>query len=356
MATIHDVAREARVSPATVSNVINETVPVSERLRQRVLRTMRKLQYHPNEIARSLRTKSTRTLGMIIPDITNPFFPSVVRGAEDASRQRGYTIILCNSDNRISKELDYLDILRAKGVDGILLILSPEGKTHKTVDALKQLRIPIVCLDRTPERECADSVVVENAGGAFRAVKHLLRLGHRKIAILTGPLNLINAKERLKGYRRALAKWSVSIPSSFVQEGEFDIASGRQLGQLLISLRPRPTAVFSCNNLMTLGLMKAIRDAKLQCPEDIAVVSFDDLPWWEALHPSISAVAQPVYRMGVEGATLLVDRIEEKRKGAFVQRSLPTKLIVRESSNIKCPQISFLRGRAREGQLADVRA
>lgn len=303
---------------------------------------MRKLRYQPNEIARSLRTKSTRTLGMIIPDITNPFFPSVVRGSEDASRQRGYAIILCNSDNRISKELDYLDILRAKGVDGVLLILSPEGKTHKTVNALGQLSIPVVCLDRSPERECADSVVVENEGGAARAVDHLLRRGHRKIAILTGPLNLINAKERLKGYRRALSKWSVSIPSSFVLEGEFDIASGRKLGHKLVNLRPRPTAVFSCNNLMTLGLVKAIRDAKLRCPEDIAVVSFDDLPWWEALHPSISALAQPAYRMGVEGATLLVDRIEGQRKGPFVKVHLPTKLVVRESSNFKCLENSSL--------------
>jgi LacI family transcriptional regulator len=335
MATIHDVAREAGVSAATVSNVINHGVPVSERLRRRVLRAMKKLDYHPDEIARSLRTKSTRTLGMVIPDITNPFFPSVVRGAEDAAIQRGYTLVLCNSDNQISKELDYLRILRAKRVDGILLILSPENKTQKTLKALKELPIPVVCLDRAPEGEHVDLIVVDNMGGAFRAVEHLLRLGHHAIAILTGPLDLKNARERLEGYKRALAQWSIGVPAPFIQEGNFTIASGNRLGQRLINLRPRPTAIFSSNDLMTLGLMKAIRQAKLRCPEDIAVVSFDDLPWWEALHPSISAVAQPAYQLGSEGATLLIDRIEEKRKGPFVQKSLPTKLIIRESSNFR---------------------
>lgn len=335
MTTIHDVARVAQVSAATVSNVINQGVPVSERLRQRVLRAMKKLNYYPNEIARSLRTNSTRTLGMVIPDIANPFFPSVVRGAQDAAIQRGYTLILCNSDNQISKELEYLRILRAKRIDGILLILSPERYTRRTREAFEDLLIPVVCLDRAPARKCADSVVVDNIGGAFRAVEHLLRSGHRKVAILTGPLDLINARERLEGYKRALAKWSTDVLPEFVQEGKFDIASGSRLGQRLINLRPRPTAIFSSNNLMTLGLMKAIRQAKFRCPEDIAVVSFDDSPWWEALHPSISAVAQPAYRLGAEGATLLVDRIEEKRKGLFVQKSLPTKLIIRESSTFR---------------------
>jgi DNA-binding LacI/PurR family transcriptional regulator len=335
MVTIHDVAREARASAATVSNVINRGAFVSDRLRQRVLRAMKRLNYHPNEIARSLRTKSTRTLGMIIPDITNPFFPGVVRGAEDAAIQHRYTLVLCNSDNKISKELEYLRMLRAKRVDGILLILSPESKAQQTSKTLKELPIPVVCLDRAPDGARVDLVVVDNVTGASRAVEHLLQMGHREIAILTGPLDLVNARERLEGYKRALAKRSISVLPGFVQEGDFDIASGARLGRKLINLYPRPTAIFSSNNLMTLGLLKAIRQARLRSPEDIAVVSFDDLPWWEWLYPSISAVAQPAYRLGAEGATLLINRIQEKRRSPVVQKSLPTKLIVRESSNLR---------------------
>ena len=258
MATIKEIADRANVSIGTVSNVINGTAVVSSRRRERVLAAIRELDYHHNQVARSLKLRTTRMLGMVISDITNPFFPQLVRGAEDVALKHNYLLITFNTDDNLEREKQVLSVLRQRRVDGVLLVVAPNaGNDAHIRDTLKS-GVPTVFLDRVPPGIEVDSVSVDNVGGARTCVEHLIAMGHRKIAILTGPTRLQTAAERLSGYSEALRGADLPVQPDLILEGDFRSESGYHLGRELLAGADRPTAVFVGNNMMSLGLLRAI--------------------------------------------------------------------------------------------------
>ncbi len=332
MATIIEVAKRARVSIATVSNVLRGTARVSAELRQRVGEAVRELDYHPNEIARSLKVNQTYMLGMVLPDITNPFFPEIIRGAEDQAFTRGYLLVTANTDEQAERERRIIAMLRSRRVDGILLASAPAEDTSH-IKGVIESGIPIVCLDRTVPGIDLDYVLLDNVRGAEECVRYLLRQEYRKIAIITGSLQLQTARERLHGYEIALSESGIALTPELIFEGNFRRESGYRLGKEILLQRDRPSAILVCNGVMTLGVLQAFEELNVRCPEDIALATFDDMVVDRSFHPRLTVVAQPGYEMGARGATLLMDRIEGKvTQEPFVTRIAPT-FIVRESTS-----------------------
>jgi DNA-binding LacI/PurR family transcriptional regulator len=336
MVKIIDVAKRAGVSVATVSRVINRRGNVRKNTEQRVLEVIKELKYIPNFSARSLRTEKTLTIGMIVPDITNPFFPIVFKGAESIVKQEGYTIILCNTFEDEYEEMSYLNILEAKKVDGILLIKAPSRVGNEQyMEKLKKLPIPIVYLDRIPELQDIPAVVSDNIGGGYAATTHLIRLGHRKIALITVQYPLTVHRERLKGYINALHDHNIPINKFYIKKGGSTIQEGTSLGHSLLSMKDRPTAIFVTNYKLTIGLMRALDMAGLQCPKDISVVGYDDFDWESVFHPRLTVVAQPAYEMGETAALLLIKILRDGVDSLPNKRViLSTELKIRESCGI----------------------
>ncbi len=333
MATIKEIARRARVSIGTVSNVINGTAVVSESRRELVEKAIRDLDYHPNQVARSLKISRTGMVGMVISDITNPFFPLLVRGAEDALLKKGHLLITFNTDDQVEREKQVLSVLRARRVDGILLVVAPgENTSSHLQDALKS-GLPIVCLDRVPPGVEIDSISVDNIGGTRQCIEHLAKIGHRRIGIIAGPPALQTARERLQGYAEGLENNGIPLDPELILQGDFRADSGYSLGKKMLSGSARPTALFISNNTMALGALRALEELSLRCPEDIALAMFDDLPLTESFHPHLTAVAQPAYALGYQGAELLLQRIANRLDPPVPLRlQLPTELKIRESS------------------------
>jgi LacI family transcriptional regulator len=328
MATIYDVAKRAGTSVATVSAVVNNSAYVSPELRERVEIAITELDYNPNLVARSLAKKKTFTIGMLIPDIANPFFPEVVRGAEDKAKEAGYTILLGNSDNRSDMEETYLNLFFSKQVDGILLIKGSEELSDNFRQKLEDTGTPLVLVDRESESIKADSVVADDVGGARTAVDHLIALGHQRIGIITGFPNVSTSKGRLQGYRKALQSHQLEYDATLVEAGDYGTESGYRAGVRL--LQQEPTAVFVTNFLMTVGFMKALEEAGLRCPEDVAVVSYDDFMWSEFFRPRLTGVEQPKYQIGYQSTELLLRRLADKQKKTE-KIVLENRLRIRES-------------------------
>src|SRR5258707_2972517 len=310
MANMKDIARIAGVSLGTVSNVLNETVAVREPIRQRVLHAVQVAGYQPSQLARALRRDKTNMIGMIIPDITNPFFPAVVRGAEDVAFSNGYRLILCNTDNDHSKELIHLNELRTYLPAGLIVIPSNFSDLTTQAESYRRAGTGVVCIDRLPKNWSGDSVTANNEAGAYNATRHLIQLGHTRLGTITGPLNLTNAKERLGGFKRALKQAKLHLSPEYVQETSFDKQGGHSKTLILLRLIPRPTAIFAGNDLIALGALLAVREAGLRCPEDISIIGFDDLDLAETTNPSLSSVSQSGYQLGTTAARLLLDRRE----------------------------------------------
>jgi LacI family transcriptional regulator len=331
MATIHDVARKAGVSSATVSHVMNNSRYVSPETRQRVLEAIDELRYRRDGIARSLRRARTSTIGVIISDITNPFFSDLVRGIEDRiyAREGGYNIILCDTDEHGERERMYLDVLQERRVEGMIIV--PAGGNESYIEELVTGGLPIVFADRFLEGVDADAVLVDNRDGARRLTEHLAGFGHPRIAALVPALATVSVAERLDGYRQALAGAGIAFDPGLVQTCRSSIEDAHRAGLMLLDRQDRPTAVFCASNFMTLGMVQAIADRRLECPGDIAVVGFDDFPWATAFSPRLTALAQPAYALGAEAADLLFARIAHERIGLPVRRILKGDLIVRDS-------------------------
>jgi|SRR5579863_2191578 len=333
MVTIRDVARKAQVSVGTVSHVTSGAVRVRPELRERVLKAARELNYQPNHTARSLKTRQTRILGMVISDITNPFFPQVVRGAEDIALKHNYLLVTLNTDDHLEREKHILSMLRTRRVDGILLVVAPNQKDVSHIKSAIAAGIPMVCLDRVPPGVPVDSVSTDNVKGAEMCVRHLLALGHRRIGIITGTVGLSTASDRLRGCQNALTEAGITPDRELIREGDFREETGYVLCKSLCLSRKRPTAVFVSNAMMGLGALKAITELGLRCPEDIAIAIFDDLPLAGVFQPHLTAVAQPAYAIGSKGAELLLKRIETKAKiRKPVKLLLEPELKVREST------------------------
>jgi LacI family transcriptional regulator len=312
MATIKEVARRARVSVGTVSNILSEAVPVSAALRERVMVAIRELDYHPNHVARSLKVRQTKMLGMVIPDITNPFFPQLVRGAEDGALQRGYMLVTFNTDDRVEREEQVLTVLRSRKVDGVLLVIAPTSGRSGHIERVIASGVRVVCLDRLPTGVDVDGIATDNRKGAEVCIRHLVTSGHRRIAIITGPMHLTNARDRLEGYKSGLREAKLKIQPELILEGDFRLESGYLLAKELLLRKDRPSALFVSNGMMALGVVKALEETRVECPREISVATFDDLPMAEVYRPHLTAVAQPAYEIGRRGSDLLIDRIEGK--------------------------------------------
>jgi LacI family transcriptional regulator len=326
--SIYDVAREAKVSVFTVSAVINDTGRVSTTLARRVEAAVRKLNYRPNLLARSLAKQQTHTLGMVVTDIANPFFPAIVRAAEDAAQKAGYSMLLCNSDDKEDKEAVYLELLISKRVDGIILNKTPGAFTVAQRRMLDEARIPIVLLMRTCPGLKTDVVQTDDRQGAIDAISHLARIGHKKIAFVSGPLNVSNARARRHGYCAALEKWGLEYVPQLTFEGDYRIESGHRAGHAL--LPHRPDAVLVTNYLMTIGFMSAAEEIGLRCPEDFALVSFDDYPWLGYFRPRLTTIELPKYELGDTAVRLMLERLQGKRTQPVTVNLMP-QLRVRDS-------------------------
>jgi len=327
-ANIYDVAKRAGVSAFSVSAVVNKTGQTSLALQRRVEAAVRELNYRPNLLARSLAKQKTQLLGMIVTDISNPFFPLIVRGAEDTAQKAGYSVLLCNSDNQKVKEENYLDLLVSKRVDGILLTVAP-GQLNPTIRRmLADAKLPVVLVMRTGADLQYDAVITDDHRGAFEGVSHLAQIGHRRIAFVSGPLEVSNGAARWKGYRKALQTHGLSYDPTLTIEGDYRIESGYRAGLAL--LRRRPDAVFVANYLMTVGLMQAAEEMGMSCPEDYALASFDDYPWLRCFRPRLTTIELPKYELGLRSTEILLERISGKRGRPRIERLAP-QLCVRES-------------------------
>src|ERR1700719_4253226 len=327
-ASIYDVARESRVSVFTVSAVVNKKSHVGKTLRNRVEAAIRKLNYRPNLIARSLANRRTHTIGMIVPDIANPFFPMVVRGAEDAAQKHEYNLLLCNSDDSLAKEEKSVELLLSKRVDGILLTKAAEDFRPSLRKMIKEVNIPFVLVMRTYPKLTRDAVITDDYQGAHDAVCHLARSGRRRIGLIGGPLKVSNAIARWQGFHDALKAEGLSYESELVIEGDYRIESGFRAGHALLS--HRPDGIYVANHLMTIGLLKAAEEMGMSCPDDFGLVSFDDYPWLSIFRPRLTTVELPKHQLGSEAAELLIRRITGDTSKAVV-RKLQPELRVRES-------------------------
>ncbi|MGA2097229.1 MAG: LacI family DNA-binding transcriptional regulator [Candidatus Acidiferrum sp.] len=329
-ATMKQIAERAQVSIGTVSHVVNGTAPVREKLRKRVLEVIAHLGYQPSQLARGLRRDTTNMLGMVIPDITNPFFPAVVRGVEDVAFNKSYRVVLCNTDNDPAKEKAYIDELRSYRPAGLLIIPASERSMSSELGYSIPQGIPLIFLDRRPLDWKGDAVMVANEEGAFQATQYLLKMGHTRMAMLSGPSHVTNAVERMAGFRRALAKNNVKITPEYVQETRFDRDSGYRSALRLLNMLPRPTAIFAANDMVALGALLAVREMGLRCPKDVSIIGFDDQDLCIFTDPALSSVHQSGYQMGATAARLLLERISGK-KARPQQIVLPTELRIRNS-------------------------
>ena len=313
MPTIKDVARAAGVSVATVSAVANGTKYVSEPLARRVRHAIDATGYQPHGVARSLKNGTTQTLGLIVTDITNPFFTAVARSVEDAAHLAGYAVVLCNSDEDVEKERVYLQLMRRRRVDG--LIWAPAGDIASYKDFRASQRAPTILLDRQIAGMPMDAVVVDNVRATREAIEHLIGLGHRRIALITGLPHLSTSRERLQGYREAMAAHALKPSPLLVVQGNFRSENAHDAALGLLGMDPRPTAVFASNNLMAIGLLRAIRELGLRCPEDISVAAFDDFEEASLFTPGLTTIAQPTTAIGAKAVEIALKRIGQREDG-----------------------------------------
>ena len=328
--TISDVAKLAGVSTTTVSHIINGTRYVSDERRERVEYAIATLGYRPNSMARGLRRGESKTIGLIVPDNSNPFFAEILRTIENIGYSNGYSVILCNSDGDVEKEVSYTELLYAKQVDGIIFIT-----TNNSCEHLQQLTgngIPIVVVDRDIPLSDTDVILVDNLQGGYEATKYLIGLGHRRIACITGPSKLTPSADRVNGYLKALAEAKIPVDPAYIVVGDFQYQGGENGMATLLAHSVRPTAVFACNDLMALGAMRTLREAKLSVPRDMSLIGFDDIALTSVVSPSLSTVAQPVDEIARLSLELLMNRIQKKEEVLPAKRIvLPTRIVIRES-------------------------
>jgi LacI family transcriptional regulator len=328
--TLKDVARRSGVSAMTVSRVINGGDRVSPQTRQRVEQAIAELGYVPSRVARGLIRQKTHTLALIVPDVANPFFTLIVRGAEDVARRADYRMILCDTRADLTIERDVIEEMIAHRVEGIAIApVSDRSRSH--LRRLKKYGVPFVLIDRTvPGLDC-DVVVGDSAGGAQRLLEHLIGLGHRRIGMIVESDEVSTARDRREGYEQALRAAGLPVDPTFVVRAAVDPGGGFEGMRRLLELEEPPTAVFTVNNLVALGAIEAVRAHGLEVPDDIALVCFDDIEYASRLYPFLTVMAQPAETMGALGTQLLLDRVEERTREDSRVVVLPAQFVVRRS-------------------------
>lgn len=338
MPTIKEVARKARVSVGTVSNVVSGTVPVSKRLKDRVLEAVKLLDYHPDHVARSLKIRQTRTLGLVISDITDPLFPQVMRGAEDAALDANYILITFNSDGQHRRELEVLNALRSRRVDGILLAATP-GSDAASVRAIHDSGTPVVCLDREIDGLGLDCVALNHFAAARDCVRHMAAQGHGRIALLNGDPAINVNQERHSGYRQGLEDTGLRFDQRLIASAGFGLDEARTAAARLLDSAGTPCAVIAGSTMLGLALLRVIRERNLRCPEDVAVAVFDDPIFSEVIAPPLTAIVQPAYELGRRGVDLLLHRMHDP-KGRPSKIVLEPALRIRESSAFRSDPVA----------------
>lgn len=337
MSTIKDVARQAGVSITTVSHVINETRFVSEKLTQKVYDAMDDLNYRPNIIARSLRSGRTKTIGLVIPDISNPYFADFSRRIEDKGYEHGYNVILCNTDENLAKEERYVDGLISKQVDGLIFFSSGVNKSFK--DNPNKGDIPIVVTDRESEGIASDVVLIDNYQGGYEATRYLISIGHRRIACISGPSMIRPSAQRVDGYLKALDEAGIPFDDALLRMGDLRYYGGEEQMKIIMKLPEPPTAVFACNDMMALGAIRTIREAGCSVPDDYSIVGFDNTPLSKYVTPQLTTISQPVKEMADLAVELLIEKIKIREDQKHKKELLPeykrivldTELVIRES-------------------------
>lgn len=334
MATIKDVARLAEVSVSTVSNVANNAKFVSEPLRQKVLKAMKRLDYRANNAARSLRGKGSGSIAFMVSDITIPFFAEVLRGMEKSASEHNYNIIICSTDGNIRKEEAYIGMLREKIIDGVI-VSSIRGniEENRHISQLIDDGIPVLVIDRAIKGLHAPSVTIDNKNAAKEAVSYLISLGHRKIGFISGDLLIGINRDRLDGYKEALLEANINYDRFMLREGrDFSVETGYETGLSLLAAANAPTAILTVNDILALGVSYAIHEYDLQIPSDISLIGFDDIPISRFFTPPLTTVAQPMREMGREAFKLLHRCIIGKGWSDEKSIVLPTKLEIRRST------------------------
>jgi len=327
-ARIKDVAHHAGVSGATVSRVLAEKPHVSQDVRERVLAAVEGLGYQPNRVARSLRVRYSKIIGLIISDIQNPFFTSLVRAVEDVAYKHQYGVFLCNSDEDIEKERLYINLLHAERVAGV--VISPTREKDNPCRKLVEINTPVVAVDRRMLDLEVDTVIIDNAGAAFDIVSQLISDGYHRIAAVVGPPTTTTGRERLEGYTQALKAHGLPILPHLVRTGLPKETLGYQFTGELLDLPEPPTALFTGNNLLTVGAIRAIHERGLRIPNDIALVAFGEMDWMSLIRPNLTVVSQPTYEMGRIAAELLLERIEDGDR-AIQEIVLKSTIYIRQS-------------------------
>jgi LacI family transcriptional regulator len=306
--TIKDIARQARVSVATVSYVINKSRYVSPELSARVQRAIEELGYSPNAVARSLRQKSTKMIGLIVPDSSNPFFAEIAKGVEDAGYERGYCVILCNSNASIERELVYLDLLRSKRVEGIIFIA--------TTTQVEQIRpfvkagIPVVIFYRDIPGVDVDTFRIDNLQAGYMATRYLIQLGHKEIACIQPASAETPSGQRVEGYKRAIEEYGLAWNEALMPRGDNRVSGGKEAARALVQSGKSFSAIFSSNDAMAIGAMRALRELNYYIPQDISIVGVDDIILASYSEPPLTTVAQPKYEAGCQAVDFLIERID----------------------------------------------
>ncbi|WP_176223934.1 LacI family DNA-binding transcriptional regulator [Thalassobacillus devorans] len=329
MVTIRDVSKLSGCSVATVSRVINKSGYVSADAKQAIQKAIKELNYKPNTIARSLSGKKTYTVGLIIPDIMNPFFPEIARAIEDVASEIGYTVLLCNTDDNLQKEKNYIDVLQTKQVDGI--IIASYTIDEQQILNLYQDRFPVVVLDRIFHSSNIPAIVSKNREGSYIAVKHLIDQGCKKIAHIAGPFEVYASRERFVGFEEACKKNTCYLPSLISYQNGFHVSHGFDGMNELLDKDSEIDGVFAGNDLMALGALKALNKRGISVPKDIKLVGFDNTSLSAMTIPSITTIKQPIYEIGKRAMNTLLSIIDGKKVEKYVTE-LDVELIKRESS------------------------
>lgn len=327
--TMRDVARLAGVSISTVSAVVNNKGIVSPELTARVEKAIEAMGFSPHEGARGLRIGRTHIIGLVLPDITNPFFVEVMRGVEDEAIKNGYEVMVCNSNDQAALETRHLNALHAQRVDGILLA---PADSYAAREVLVRGRAPVVFVDCVPMMAKVTCVVTDNFQASYEAIRYLIGLGHQRIAVISGRLVHSTSIDRVEGCRKAMQETNFPFREESLRQGDSHIESGYRIGLNLLKSSEPPTAIFTLNNRMALGILRALRELGIPCPEHVSLMSFDDPDWAEVFSPSLTAIQQPTYEIGNRAVELLLQSIQQAEEESEVE---PRQVLLKSSLRIR---------------------
>lgn len=333
-ANLKDIAQHLNISVSTVSRVVNNKDRVSPETRERVSKALIELQYTPNEVARSLKSKSVNTIGVIVSDISNNFYSSVIKGIEGLAWEKGFSIIVCNSDGEAEREKEYTQLLLQKQIAG--LIIATVGGNMSFFKQYSRQGIPVIFIDNLPKlNESFDYVTINNINASYELTCHLIEQGHKDIAIITGSLDETTAAERLQGWKNALSENGISIRKKWIGTGNFRQESGYKIMKSFLEKEDKPTAILAANNFLAYGAVRAIYDSGLKIPEDISIVCFDAFDPTGLVRPQITSIIQPAEEIGRISVDIAIRKSQSKNKKVYEKVILEPKLEIKESSGCK---------------------